>query len=216
MILPKNGRLEVYSGIVQAMCEVTVVKKRDGLIHYGIRMQDKFKEGLEIGASVNIDGVCQTVVVIDEQTVFFDAIQETLEKTTIHLLEPGKWVNVERSLKYGDEIGGHLMAGHVYGMGVIKKIEHRGAEKMMTLSVPKEWIPFIVPKGFIALDGVSLTVGQVNRDGEFTIHLIPETLRKTNFGSKEEGDLVNVELDPNAQMIVRCVEHYMQEHFANI
>jgi len=196
----------MYSGITRGLYEVTHVEKLPGLIIYTIRLSAELLDNLKTGASVSIDGVCQTVVSIREDGVTFNAIQETLEKTTLNTLHPGRKVSVERSLRYGDEIGGHEVAGHIIGTAKISEIKSSENNVRMTLRCPQEWMKYILPKGFIAVDGSSLTVDYADPMGAFTVHLIPETLRLTNFGNKQIGDRVNIELDHRTQAIVATVE----------
>lgn len=199
----------MYSGITSGLFDVVHVDKQAGLLVYTVRLNSKLVNHLKVGASVSIDGVCQTVVSIVENDVTFNAIQVTLDRTSLGQLNRGSKVSVERSLCYGDEVGGHEVAGHVIGTAKIIDVMPTENNLSITLQCPPEWIKFIFPKGFIAVDGSSLTVGQVDPMGTFTIHLIPETLRLTNFGKQRVGDLVNIELDHRTQTIVATVERML-------
>lgn len=201
----------MYSGITQGLFTVTQVEKKPGIIHYTVKLNAELLHGLRTGASVNIDGVCQTVTAVHGDEVSFSAMAETLRLTTLGDLAMGKQVSVERSLRYGDEIGGHEIAGHVTGAAIIEKIFREENNLSMHLRCPKEWMKAILPKGFIAVDGSSLTVGQTDPAGIFTIHLIPETIRLTNFGSKKIGDRVNIELDRFTQVIVATTERVLTQ-----
>ena len=201
----------MYSGITNGLFEVTHVETKPGLITYSVKLSSELIDGLTIGASVAVDGVCQTVVSINDHNVTFNAIQDTLERTTLRLLYIGRTVSIERSLRYGDEIGGHEVAGHVIGTAKIRTITSKEHNLSLTLECPKEWMKCILEKGFIAVDGSSLTVGEVDPSGSFTLHLIPETLRLTNFGHKKVGELVNIELDHRTQAIVTTVERILAE-----
>lgn len=168
-------------------------------------------EGLDLGASVAIDGVCLTVVSInaanDSVEATFDVMGETLVRSTLANITPGRHVNVERSLRVGDEVGGHWVSGHVYGVAKITHIDTPPGNHAVSLAVPPEWTKYLLPKGFVALDGVSLTLVQVDRtSGIFTVWLIPETLRRTTFGFKQTGDSVNLEIDSHTQTIVDTLE----------
>ncbi len=200
----------MYTGITQGLYPVSHVAYAQGILTYTVTLNAKLIAGLEIGNSVAIDGACQTVVDIDGHNVTFNAIDETLKRTTLSQLHIGQLVSVERSAKIGDELGGHEVAGHVYEVG---KIHSRHAELnnlTMTIQVTPQCIQYIVEKGFVAVDGSSLTVGLVDRTQAcFNIHLIPETLRVTNFGNKQVGDGVNIELDPKAVMIAEMVKQYL-------
>lgn len=201
----------MYSGITCGLFEVIHVDKKPGLMTYTVRLNSALLNNLKTGASVSIDGVCQTVVSIVKSDVTFNAIQETLDRTTLSQLLPGVKVSVERSLCYGDEVGGHEVAGHVIGTAKIIEMVPTDNNLSITLQCPREWIKFIFTKGFIAVEGSSLTVGNVNPQGSFTLHLIPETLRLTNFSNKRVGDLVNIELDHKTQTIVATVERVLGE-----
>lgn len=202
----------MYSGITRGLFEVVYLDKQPEFMTYAVRLNDLLLDKLQTGASVAIDGVCQTVVAINGNDVMFNAIKDTLNRTTLRNLQVGSKVSVERSLGYGDEIGGHEIAGHVIGTATVKHIARSENNLEITLFCPKEWIKYIFTKGFIAVDGSSLTVGIVDaQHSTFTLHLIPETLRLTNFGNKQVGDLVNIELDHQTQTIVATVERVLAE-----
>lgn len=202
----------MYSGITRGLFEVVHVDKHPGLIAYTVRLDADLLKDLTVGASVAIDGVCQTVVAITDHTVRFQAIQDTLDRTTLQDLYPGRQVSVERSLRYGDEIGGHEVAGHVIGTGKVVAVIPSDNNLCLMIQCPLPWMNYIFTKGFIAVDGSSLTVGEVDsKAGTFKLHLIPETLRLTNFGNKKVGDHVNIELDHTTQTIVATVERIMTE-----
>jgi riboflavin synthase len=199
----------MYSGITRGLFEVTLVEKKPDLTSYAVRFNIEMLTNLDIGMSISIDGVCQTVVSITGYDVTFNAIQETLDRTTLRDLYPGRYVSVERSLRYGDEVGGHEVAGHIIGTARVSHINRTEHNLDITLQCDQNWMKYILPKGFIAIDGSSLTVGEVNPAGTFTLHIIPETLRVTNFGNKQIGDLVNVEIDHRTQTIVATVERIL-------
>lgn len=201
----------MFTGITRGLFPVVSVVREPALLRYAVDL-GALAEGLELGASVSIDGVCQTVTRIDGTVIHFDAIQETLDLTTLDSLALGQHVSVERSARVGDEVGGHNVSGHVVGRGRIHKVEREGHDVSLTIEVTADWLPFIMPKGFIAVDGCSLTVGEVRADGDvgrFDLYLIPETLRLTRFGERAVGDEVNIELDPNTVAIVRTVERVL-------
>lgn len=199
----------MYSGITQGLFEVTHVDKKPGLITYSIKLNPELTNGLKISASIAIDGVCQTVVSIQDHSITLNAMQETLAKTTLSDLYVGRKVSVERSLRVGDENGGHEVAGHVIGTATITDVKPFENNLNIIIRCDKEWLKYILPKGFIAVDGSSLTVGEVDSSGTFAIHLIPETLRLTNFGNKKIGDKVNIELDHRTRTIVDTVERVL-------
>lgn len=199
----------MFSGIVKGLCEVVSLEVKPNLLTFAVRLSDELAEGLCTGASVAVDGVCLTASFIEGRTVYFDVISETLAKTTLKDLEAGKRVNVERSIRLGGEIGGHILSGHVWGLAPITLIEKKRNETVVTVTCSPQWMKYIFPKGFIAIDGASLTVVDV-ADNRFTVHLIPETLKMTTLGFKEVGDFVNIEIDSNTQAIVDTVERIHQ------
>jgi riboflavin synthase len=196
----------MFTGIVHGRFKVASLQKSIGLLRYAVNLPDSLLKGLDIGASVSIDGICQTVVQLDDTGVWFEAIQETLLKTTLQSISEGDLVNVERSARWGDEIGGHLLSGHVIGTAKITQIENLNEQKILHLSCPQEWMKYFFRKGFIALNGASLTLVDIFEHGEFTVHLIPETLRITTLDLKSVGDLINVEIDSRTQIIVDTID----------
>lgn len=201
----------MFTGITRGTFEVVEVEREPNLLRYAVRLDWNLIAGLATGASVAIDGVCQTVVSLRGRDVFFEAIRETLDRTTLGVLDKGQLVAVERSYKIGDEVGGHEVAGHVTGTGVVRDLRVNGHEVVMTIGVPTAWMKYILPKGFIAVNGSSLTVGATDPSGHFDVHLIPETLKLTTLGRKEDGDRVNIELDPRTVAIVDTVERVLEE-----
>ena len=200
----------MFTGITRGIYPVARVERRADLLSFWVQLPTRLLEGLESGASVAIDGVCQTVVEIDGNRVKFEAIRETLDRTTLGDLRADSLVSVERSFKVGDEIGGHEVSGHIIGTGTVHRIEVDGDVYSLEIQVPAEWMKYIQPKGFIAVDGSSLTVGKTSDDGRFWLHLIPETLRLTNLGGKKPGERVNIELESRTVTIVDTVERLVE------
>lgn len=197
----------MFTGITRGTGKIIAIESSPQFKHYVIEMDLALLSQLEIGASIAIDGVCLTVVSFTSKEVSFDVIGETLERTTLKALKEGDFVNVERSARFGDEIGGHILSGHIMGTAQVESIERTGSNCVMELRFPKEWMKYLFSKGYIALNGVSLTLVDVDKtEGRFSVHLIPETLKKTNLGMKKPGDLVNVEIDAQTQAIVETVE----------
>lgn len=197
----------MFTGIIKGKFPVTSITDREGLRSFVVQFSPELVEGLSIGASVAIDGVCFTVTKIDQTRVSFDAMEETLRKTTIGSLKEGDNVNIERSARMGDEIGGHVMSGHVSTMAEIINVNESENNKAVTFTVSLAWMRFIFSKGFISLDGASLTVVDADKsNGTFQVWFIPETLRLTKFGEKGIGDRVNLEIDSQTQVIVETVE----------
>lgn len=199
----------MFTGIVQGTGTVTSIVEGTTIRTLVLSLPNV--ENLAIGASVAINGVCLTATKIEHQEVHFDVIQETLTRTTLGELETGHQVNVERSLVFGDEIGGHLLSGHIMGTGLIQSINDMGEGMDLSVLVPKDMRKYILEKGYIGVDGISLTVGEVDQ-GCFSLHIIPETLRLTTLGAHEIGDAVNLEIDSTTQTIVATVERYLSQN----
>lgn len=196
----------MYTGIVQAALPVLAVEKLPGLLRLEFVFGARLLEGLTIGASVAVDGVCLTVAGIDDERVQFDVMQQTLSLTTLGALEAGSFVNIERSARQGDEIGGHILSGHIDGTAEVAAVEVPDNNRYVWYRVAADMMPYIFNKGFIGLNGCSLTVADVDREQcQFKVCYIPETLRVTTHGQKQPGDRVNVEIDRQTQVIVDTV-----------
>lgn len=202
----------MFTGIVQAKVQVKDVTHRQGFVRLTLQADSARLAELQRGASIAINGTCLTATEFDTRAgwVSFDVIDETLRKTNLGTLQTGSWVNFERSLKFGDEIGGHIVSGHISATAEILKIELTADNCAMQLSFPPELAAFIQAKGFIAVDGASLTVGAIEGHS-FWLHLIPETLAVTTLGEKRVGDLLNLECDQQTVTIVQTVERYLAQ-----
>ena len=198
----------MFTGIVAGTSPIINIEQKDIVRSLTLNLEG-FVMGLEIGASVSLDGVCMTVVSIDGNLVTFDAIEETLNRTTIGKLGVGSLVNIERSLKMGDELGGHIISGHVLTTAKILQIVNKGEGIDMMIENPPEVNQYILEKGYISIDGMSLTIGKVSEDN-FSLHIIPETLRITTIGHKNVGDYVNIEIDSRTQAIVDTIRKSME------
>jgi len=171
------------------------------------RTTDGSFEGIAPKDSVAIDGVCLTVVANEADTLGFDVVPETLERSTLGMLVVGSRVNLELSLRLGERIGGHLVYGHVDATAPILAKSAEGQGHRLTVAAPPQLRRFIVEKGYIAVDGISLTVAAV-KNGVFEIALIPETAARTTLGEKNVGDLVNLEVDPVARYALGAAAAY--------
>jgi riboflavin synthase len=162
---------------------------------------------------VAVNGTCLTVTAVDGDAASFDLIVETLRATNLGKLIVGSEVNYERSARVGDEIGGHTVSGHVHCTAeIVEVVDSEHNRKVVFETSDRALIKYVLPKGFIAIDGCSLTVGDVDKaTGRFNVWLIPETLRVTVFGAKSIGDTVNVEIESQTQVIVDTIERYMTE-----
>tara|TARA_B100000579_G_scaffold414110_1_gene407385 strand:- start:1 stop:621 length:621 start_codon:yes stop_codon:yes gene_type:complete len=199
----------MFTGIVEGMATLRSIKDNSDHIHWVVDLPAGVGAGLEIGASVALDGVCLTAVNIDGDVASFDLIQETLDRSTLGLRSPGDSLNIERALRYGDEVGGHLVSGHVMGVGTVISISYADDTADLIIDAPSHIEGYIFEKGYIAIDGISLTVGETQKNGEFNLHIIPETLRRTTLGQKTSGSLVNIEIDAMTQAVVDTVKRVM-------
>ena len=199
----------MFTGIVTDVGEVLSVEERaEGLRRLTIACAYDHAS-IAIGASIACSGVCMTAVETgmggNRDTFSVDAAAETLRLTTVGRWRTGTRVNLERSLKMGDELGGHLVSGHVDGLAVVAAREDLTEMARLTLKVPKPLARFIAQKGSIALDGVSLTVNDVT-DDTFSVLIIPHTLGVTTFGALKAGDALNIEVDVMARYAARLME----------
>ena len=198
----------MFTGIVQGVGQIIDIIDQDKLRTYKVKLPAKLTQHIETGASIANDGCCLTVTDFKDDWVTFDIMQETLALTTLGSKKLNDLVNIERSAKYGDEIGGHVMSGHVSCRATIIDIQKTATNCQMTLAMPEKFMKYVLYKGFIGIDGASLTVGEV-KDNQFNIHLIPETLAITTLDSKKIGDEVNIEIDSQTQAIVDTVERIL-------
>ena len=200
----------MFTGIVQGAFPLKSVERKPGLFSLLIELPDELLTDLAIGASVAIDGVCLTVTAIEKSRVYFDVMQQTLSLTTLGDCQAGDIVNVERSAKQGVEIGGHVISGHVDGCAEVIAIDQPENNRFVTYRVSGEKMKYVFPKGFIGLNGCSLTVAEVDKSANsFQVCYIPETLRVTNHGIKDIGDRLNFEVDRQTQAIVDTVENFL-------
>ena len=184
----------MFTGIVEDIGTVAAVKRRskESTITFRVRKIDP--RGIVTGESISVSGACLTVTSVEGDTFTIDASRETLSRTSLRKLRAGQAVNLERSLRAGDRMGGHIVSGHVDGVGKVKLKKKRGGSVEFTFTAPESVLKYIVEKGSVAVDGVSLTVNSV-KSGEFTVNIIPYTLAETTFGSLRTGSPVNIECD---------------------
>ncbi|MFB5604450.1 MAG: riboflavin synthase [Candidatus Nitrosomaritimum aestuariumsis] len=194
----------MFTGIVEGIGKVkkiTKATKNRSAIQMIVDL-GKHGKGLKIGQSVALNGVCLTVTKLSKTGSTFEMIDETTKKTDLGNLKVGGIVNIERSLKAGDRLEGHFVLGHVDGVGIIKKIEKKPKEVQVWLEVPKSLSKYVVKKGSIAMDGISLTVVDVKKNLA-SVCLIPHTIEVTNFKTKDIGDKVNIETDILGKYILK-------------
>ncbi|HAB42027.1 MAG TPA: riboflavin synthase [Acinetobacter sp.] len=203
----------MYTGIVQGLEKVVDICQGNGFTTIVVSNENQFFQDVFIGASVAINGVCLTVTTIDQKLnqIHFDISNVTLALTTLKSLQVGDEVNVERSAKVGAENGGHNLYGHIEGTAIIKNLEHRGETYHIDIQIPDGNIKYFFLKGFIGLNGCSLTVNRVDRaNSEISIDLIPETLRLTTWKNAKVDDEVNYEIDQTTRTLVDTLENIHQ------
>ena len=200
----------MFTGIVSGQGYIHKIKNNVDYASIAIKAPAGFSKNLKRGASVAVNGVCLTAKKGATDLLQFDVITETLEKTNFKLLSKGNKVNLERSMKADTEIGGHLVSGHIHGVGIIKSINDRGQTKDLRIQPPASLMEYLFYKGYVGLNGCSLTIGKVFKSS-FNIHLIPETIKVTNFQKMKKGDLINIEIDQTTINTVETIKKIMLE-----
>lgn len=195
----------MFTGIVQGTAELLEIHEQQDFRTHVVRLPADFSARLTCGASVAHNGCCLTVTHIDGERVSFDLMRETLRVTNLGDLRVGDQVNYEGAARFGDEIGGHAMSGHILCTAEVIAVEVSPNNRRIRFRLPGEWRKYLFTKGYIGIDGISLTLGAVE-ENEFEVNLIPETLQRTQIGSRQPGDRVNIEIDPQTQAIVDTVE----------
>lgn len=202
--------LDMFTGIIEGLGEVKSISSLKGDLRRSADMRLKLKiparllKGLKLGDSMNLNGTCLTVVNKRNQMVEFELVRETTKRSQIGQLKKGDLVNVERSLRLGDRLGGHIVLGHTDGLGIIDEVNRKDTEtKMWIICEDHGLMPYIAQKGAIAIDGISLTSNDVNgKRNKFSVSLIPFTLENTTLGLKRKGDLVNIEIDVLCRYVI--------------
>lgn len=208
----QNLEKAMFTGIVQTRLAVTEMLRKEGFATLTLVFPDELLTGLVQGASVALNGACLTVRSIEGNRVSFDAIDQTLSLTNLGTLAEGTQVNIERAAKFGDEIGGHLLSGHVMRQIQVVEIECTINNRKLWFDRPLEVSPYLLNKGYVALNGCSLTIAEVDETkSRFAVGLIPETLEVTTFGAAEVGDLINLEVDPQTQAVVDTVSRLLSD-----
>ncbi|MEN9416731.1 MAG: hypothetical protein RI988_351 [Pseudomonadota bacterium] len=206
----------MFTGIVQGVATVRALTDRPGLRSFTLQLPEGFTQGLEVGASVAVDGVCLTATTVHAgDAADFDVMQQTLTLTTLGGLGLGSAVNVERAARDGAEIGGHPLSGHVDCLARLAELRTPDNNRVLRIALPAPWMRYVFAKGYIAVNGASLTVAEAAREpggaGWFEVWLIPETLRMTTFGAKGVGDVLHVEIDRSTQVVVDTVRDALAE-----
>ena len=202
----------VFTGIIQEKARIIKVERLNDFSQIEIESSSAFMKGIKVGASVSIDGVCLTVTSLQGKSLTFDIIVETLNVTTLSNLKVSDLVNLERAARLGDEIGGHIISGHVSGIVAISEINKTANNHILFLEANDELIKYIFPKGYVSLNGISLTVGEVNRkNNTFSVYLIPETLRITTMEEKKIGDMINLEIETQTRNMVDSINEMKED-----
>ncbi|MBM3248283.1 MAG: riboflavin synthase [Candidatus Omnitrophica bacterium] len=183
----------MFTGIITNLGRLERKSFLNGCLQLAIKL-DKQLDDIVVGESISVNGVCLTVAKIDKGLLTFDVMQETKDKSNLNDLKIKDTVNIERALRANDRLSGHFVAGHVDEKGIIRRKEFRNGSHIFSIAVSKELIPYIVPKGSIAIDGISLTVVEV-KGNIFSVHIIPHTYKNTSLAKKSNSDKVNIEVD---------------------
>ena len=203
----------MFTGIVQGTATLINLIEKDDFRTHIMAMPGRLTQGLSIGASVAHNGCCLTVTAIKGNRVSFDLMRETLRLTNLGELQIGDSVNIERAVRFGDEVGGHVMSGHIMCTTDVVNIIESGDNYQIWFALPKGYEKYVFEKGYIGIDGISLTVGHIENSC-FCVNLIPETLNQTIIGLNSIGSRVNIEIDPQTQAIVDTVERVMAQNTA--
>lgn len=202
----------MFTGIVQGLCEVIALEDLPNLRRIQIDAGELASHA-QLGASVAVNGTCLTVTAVSSNgsVLSFDIIRESLNLTNLGELRVGDLVNVERSYRVGDEVGGHIVSGHISAAVPVVDIVEADNSRDVFLGVSDQLLKYLPHKGFVALDGASLTIASVDPEqGRISISLIPETIARTTLGSVKVGDLINLEVDSQTQAVVDTVERLLE------
>ena len=203
----------MFTGIVSGKGNLKKIIKCEDYISLIIQAPKGFAKNLSKGASVSVNGVCLTVKKGRTDLLEFDVIEETLKKTNLKNISRSSKLNLERSMTADTEIGGHLVSGHIHGTGEVLKVINRKETKDLLIKIPSQLREYFFYKGYVALNGCSLTIGKVLKSS-FYIHLIPETVSITNFKEIKKGDLINIEVEQTTINTVETVKRVMLERKA--
>jgi riboflavin synthase len=198
----------VFTGLIADLGTVAALEQDgDGAT---LRIVTRLATELGEGDSVAVNGVCLTAIYIDSQGFSAEAMNETLERSSLGRLRAGSPVNLELALRPTDRLGGHVVQGHVDGVGVVRDIREEGFSRVVEIEIEPRLARYLVEKGSVALDGVSLTVSALD-EGHFAVSLIPETIKRTNLANLDKGSVVNIEVDVLAKHVERLLSHRRDE-----
>jgi riboflavin synthase len=197
----------MFTGLIEAVCRITSARQRAGSMRLTVDL-GSLAEGVTTGESIAVNGVCLTVTNIDGTRADFDVSSETLTVSNLGRLTASASVNIEKALRPTDRLGGHIVQGHVDGVATIKAINKTGKFAEFSFQAESSLLDTMVPKGSVTVDGISLTIAKLDRDG-FGVAVIPETLERTTLGSARIGDKVNIETDIIAKMIKKQLDNIL-------
>lgn len=200
----------MFSGIVQTVGKIESIKDKNHIKTIRIETHGDYLEDIAIGQSVSVDGVCLSLVKKNNEYCEFEAVEETINRTTLGSYKQGSKVNLEKSLKFGDTVGGHFVSGHIHTRGRIVEVELVGESKNILVEIEEKWIKYLTEKGYISVNGASITIGKVSKN-TFYVHLIPETLKTTNLDELIYDNYVNLEFDQTTIAIVDTTERLINQ-----
>ena len=200
----------MFSGIVQTVGKIESIKDKNHIKTIRIETHGDYLEDIAIGQSVSVDGVCLSLVKKNNEYCEFEAVEETINRTTLGSYKQGTKVNLEKSLKFGDTVGGHFVSGHIHTRGRILEVELVGESKNILVEIEEKWIKYLTEKGYISVNGASITIGKVSKN-TFYVHLIPETLKTTNLDELIYDNYVNLEFDQATIAIVDTTERLINQ-----
>ena len=200
----------MFSGIVQTVGKIESIKDKNNIKTIRIETHGDYLKDIAIGQSVSVDGVCLSLVKKNNEYCEFEAVEETINRTTLGSYMQGTKVNLEKSLKFGDTVGGHFVSGHIHTRGRIVEVELVGDSKNILVEIEEKWIKYLTEKGYISVNGASITIGKVSKN-TFYVHLIPETLKTTNLDELIYDNYVNLEFDQATIAIVDTTERLINQ-----
>ena len=200
----------MFSGIVQTVGKIESIKDKNHIKTIRIETHGDYLEDIAIGQSVSVDGVCLSLVKKNNEYCEFEAVEETINRTTLGSYKQGTKVNLEKSLKFGDTVGGHFVSGHIHTRGRIVEVELVGESKNILVEIEEKWLKYLTEKGYISVNGASITIGKVSKN-TFYVHLIPETLKTTNLDELIYDNYVNLEFDQATIAIVDTTERLINQ-----
>lgn len=199
----------MFTGIVETVGTIKKLEQLDDIWILEISVDADFSIDLKQGASVSVNGICLTFIDTPSNLLRFDVVKETYDRTNLAFLDKGDLVNLERSLSFGDEVGGHLVSGHIHCMGKVIKQQCDNRSTDLLIDLENNDTSYLFEKGYIAINGCSLTLGEIEFNA-FYLHLIPETLKVTNLSEISEGDYLNIEFEQSTVATVETVKKHLK------